>query len=91
MFAANNTTLMITCGMVKFVCFFLVSAGASIILTRVIKQKSFTFLKNQTILMLIYSFTVLMDGLYLCGIDNKLFDYYLSGEPWYKRLIGLLI
>ena len=41
--------------------------------------------------MLFYSFTVLMDGLYLCGIDNKYFNYYEQVEPWYKRLIGIMI
>ena len=76
MFAAKNPNLMVACGLIKLLCFLLVTSGATLILIRVIKQKSFTFLKNQTILMLLYSFTALLDGLFLCGINNKYFDFY---------------
>jgi len=82
---------MVACGLIKLFCFTLIAIGASIILTRVIKQKSFIVLRNQSILILLYSFTVLMDGLYLTGISDKYFDYYEGNESWFKRLFGLTI
>jgi hypothetical protein len=71
--------------------FYFVSIGASIILSRVVRQQSFVFLRNQTILMLLYSMTTLLNGLYLCGFNDKYFNYYTPSEPWYKRVAGITI
>ena len=32
-----------------------------------------------------------MNGLYLCGFNDKYFNFYTPGEPWYKRFAGILI
>lgn len=32
-----------------------------------------------------------MNGLYLCGFNDKYFNFYTSGEPWYKRFAGIFI
>jgi hypothetical protein len=91
MFKQDNPALEIVCGLDKLLCFTLVSIGASIILFRVVRQQSFVFLRNQTILMLLYSITTLMNGLFLCGFNDKYFNFYIPGEPWYKRVIGIMI
>ena len=64
---------------------------ASVILKKVRELDSFTFLKKQIILILIYACTCFYNGLYLLNQFKQLNFWSQPRNLWYKVLFGICI
>ena len=53
------------------------------------ERKSFSFLKQEIMLILVFATTVLINGLVLMRIEA--FNFWRPGEKWYKVMFGIIV
>ena len=62
---------------------------ASFQLRKLNERKSFVFLKQEIMLILVFATTVLINGLFLMRIEA--FNFWRPGEKWYKVMFGIIV
>lgn len=86
---SDKSALKKSTGGVYMVCSLIIGVTAIVLFIKIKKLQSFTFLKNQTLLILIYAFTLFWYSIELIGAKSILFQIYCMDQPWYIFTLGI--
>ena len=76
-------------GSIYLTCAAVMILTGVISLLQVRRRQSFSFLKIQITLIIVFGVSVIFNGLFLLNIEA--FNFWCAGEQWYKVLLGIAV